>query len=253
MIAIAVAEERLCRVHTNSAGGQWQAFFGDGDAQSIIVDAVVNCAGLGAQRLARTTEDYPPQRIPPLVLAKGNYFSFAGRPAFSRLIYPVPVPGGLGVHVTLDLAGRMRFGPDVEWIDAENYDVEPARAAAFYARIRELLAGAAGQLAGAGLRRHPAEADRAGRARGRFHHRWRSAARAWPASCTCSASNCRGSLARCRWRSRCRPICRLEPAALVGAGGRRLRCLIGGGAGRSAAGSIFVSVSWRRRSGDNPA
>ena len=113
------------------------AFFGGGDAQSIIVDAVVNCAGLGAQRLARATEDYPPQRVPRLVLAKGNYFSFAGRPAFSRLIYPVPVPGGLGVHVTLDLAGRMRFGPDVEWIDAENYDVEPARAAAFYARIRE--------------------------------------------------------------------------------------------------------------------
>ena len=137
VIAFNTPIARLCRVHTNSAGGQWQAFFGDGDAQSIIVDAVVNCAGLGAQRLARTTEDYPPQRIPPLVLAKGNYFSFAGRPAFSRLIYPVPVPGGLGVHVTLDLAGRMRFGPDVEWIDAENYDVEPARAAAFYARIRE--------------------------------------------------------------------------------------------------------------------
>jgi L-2-hydroxyglutarate oxidase LhgO len=71
------------------------------------------------------------------VLAKGNYFSFAGRPAFSRLIYPVPVPGGLGVHVTLDLAGRMRFGPDVEWIEAENYDVDPARAGAFYARIRD--------------------------------------------------------------------------------------------------------------------
>jgi L-2-hydroxyglutarate oxidase LhgO len=70
-------------------------------------------------------------------LAKGNYFSFAGRPAFSRLIYPVPVPGGLGVHVTLDLAGRMRFGPDVEWIEGENYDVDPARARAFYARIRD--------------------------------------------------------------------------------------------------------------------
>jgi L-2-hydroxyglutarate oxidase LhgO len=71
------------------------------------------------------------------VLAKGNCFSFTGRPVFSSLIYPVPVPGGLGVHVTLDLAGRMRFGPDVEWIDAENYDVAPARAAAFYASIRE--------------------------------------------------------------------------------------------------------------------
>jgi L-2-hydroxyglutarate oxidase LhgO len=132
VIAFNTPIERIARAH-----GQWEAFFGGGDPQSIMVDAVVNCAGLGAQRLARATEDYPPQRVPRLVLAKGNYFSFAGRPAFSRLIYPVPVPGGLGVHVTLDLAGRMRFGPDVEWIDAENYDVEPARAAVFYARIRE--------------------------------------------------------------------------------------------------------------------
>jgi len=56
---------------------------------------------------------------------------------FSRLIYPVPVPGGLGVHVTLDLAGRMRFGPDVEWIEREDYDVDPSRALAFYQRIRD--------------------------------------------------------------------------------------------------------------------
>ena len=105
--------------------------------QSIAVDAVVNCAGLGAQPLARVTEGYPCARVPRLVLAKGNYFGFAGRPAFSRLIYPVPVPGGLGVHVTLDLAGRMRFGPDVEWIERESYDVDPGRAAAFYSRIRD--------------------------------------------------------------------------------------------------------------------
>jgi L-2-hydroxyglutarate oxidase LhgO len=119
------------------ASGGWEASFGGGEAGSITVDAVVNCAGLGAQQLARATQAYPPERIPRLVLAKGNYFSYAGRPAFSRLIYPVPVPGGLGVHVTLDLAGRMRFGPDVEWIERENYDVAPGRAAAFYARIRD--------------------------------------------------------------------------------------------------------------------
>ena len=65
---------------------------------------------------ARATEGYPAERVPRLVLAKGNYFGYAGRPAFSRLVYPVPIPGGLGVHVTLDLAGRMRFGPDVQWI-----------------------------------------------------------------------------------------------------------------------------------------
>jgi L-2-hydroxyglutarate oxidase LhgO len=70
------------------------------------------------------------------VLAKGNYFGFAGRPAFSHLIYPAPVEGGLGTHVTLDLAGRMRFGPDVEWIDAESYTVDPRRADSFYASVR---------------------------------------------------------------------------------------------------------------------
>jgi L-2-hydroxyglutarate oxidase LhgO len=117
--------------------GEWRARFGGSDPQSIAVDAVVNCAGLGAQRLARATAGYPCERIPRLVLAKGNYFNYSGRPAFSRLIYPVPVPGGLGVHVTLDLAGRMRFGPDVEWIESENYDVASERAQSFYASIRK--------------------------------------------------------------------------------------------------------------------
>jgi L-2-hydroxyglutarate oxidase LhgO len=107
-----------------------------GEPDAFHFDAVVNAAGLGAQRLAGATELYPAGRVPPLVLVKGNYFGFAGRPVFSRLIYPVPVPGGLGVHVTLDLAGRMRFGPDTEWIDEENYDVDAGRAAAFYQSIR---------------------------------------------------------------------------------------------------------------------
>jgi L-2-hydroxyglutarate oxidase LhgO len=114
----------------------WKAAFGEAP-QWVRFDAVVNAAGLGAQRLGRSTEGYPDARVPRLVLAKGNYFNFAGRPVFSRLVYPVPAPGGLGVHVTLDLAGRMRFGPDVEWVEAENYDVDPGRAAAFYQRIRD--------------------------------------------------------------------------------------------------------------------
>ena len=68
------------------------------------------------------------------MLARGNYFGYAGRPVFSRLIYPAPrIDGGLGIHVTLDLAGRMRFGPDVEWIEEENYNVNPERAQSFYA------------------------------------------------------------------------------------------------------------------------
>lgn len=114
----------------------WTIDYSGQERGSLAVDAVVNAAGLGAQAVARATDSYPPERVPPLVLAKGNYFGYAGRPVFSRLIYPAPVDGGLGVHVTLDMAGRMRFGPDVEWIEAENYDVDPARAELFYGRIR---------------------------------------------------------------------------------------------------------------------
>lgn len=116
--------------------GQWLVAFGGSDGGEFAFDAIVNCAGLRAQAVARSIEDYPADRVPRLVLAKGNYFTFTGRPAFTRLIYPTPMPGGLGVHVTLDLAGRMRFGPDVEWIEREHYEVDPARAAIFYARIR---------------------------------------------------------------------------------------------------------------------
>ena len=111
------------------ASPQWQVQFGGRDAGAMTFDAVVNSGGLGAQALARRIEGYPGAKVPPLVLAKGNYFAFAGRPAFSRLIYPTPVDGGLGVHVTLDLSGRMRFGPDVEWVDHESYTVDPHRAA----------------------------------------------------------------------------------------------------------------------------
>jgi L-2-hydroxyglutarate oxidase LhgO len=114
----------------------WQVQFGGRDAGTAEFDAVVNAAGLGAQALARRIDGYPAGKVPRLVLGKGNYFGFAGRPVFSRLIYPTPIDGGLGVHVTLDLAGRMRFGPDVEWIDEENYSVDPRRADAFYDRIR---------------------------------------------------------------------------------------------------------------------
>jgi L-2-hydroxyglutarate oxidase LhgO len=114
----------------------WHVAFGGRDAGVMEFDAVVNAAGLGAQKLARRIEGYPADQVPRLVLGKGNYFGFAGRPVFSRLIYPTPVDGGLGVHVTLDLAGRMRFGPDVEWISEESYAVDPRRADSFYDRIR---------------------------------------------------------------------------------------------------------------------
>jgi L-2-hydroxyglutarate oxidase LhgO len=131
MIAFETTVERISR-----QAGHWRVQFSGQDAGTLDFDAVVNAAGLGAQTLARRIEGYPAEKVPRLVLAKGNYFSFAGRPAFSRLVYPTPVDGGLGVHVTLDMAGRMRFGPDVEWIAEENYSVDPKRADAFYARIR---------------------------------------------------------------------------------------------------------------------
>lgn len=135
-IAFATPVERVER-----QAGRWRVRFAGSDAGTLDFDAVVNCAGLSAQTVARACADYPLDRIPPLVLCKGNYFSYASRPAFSHLIYPVPVDGGLGVHVTLDLAGRMRFGPDVEWIETENYDVDPQRAQFFYARIRSYWPG----------------------------------------------------------------------------------------------------------------
>ena len=91
--------------------------------------------------IARATEGYPEARVPRLVLAKGNYFGFAGKPAFSHLIYPAPVEGGLGTHVTLDMAGRMRFGPDVEWLESESYTVDPKRAESFYASVRTYFPG----------------------------------------------------------------------------------------------------------------
>jgi len=78
----------------------------------------------------------PSDRVPPAYYAKGNYFTLAGRSPFSRLIYPVPVPGGLGVHITVDMGGQAKFGPDVEWIDGIDYTVDPHRADRFYAAVR---------------------------------------------------------------------------------------------------------------------
>ena len=97
---------------------------------------LINAAGLGAPAVARSIEGMPIELIPPAYLAKGNYFSCSARAPFSHLIYPVPEPGGLGVHLTLDLAGQARFGPDVEWVDAVDYAVDPARAERFYPAIR---------------------------------------------------------------------------------------------------------------------
>jgi L-2-hydroxyglutarate oxidase LhgO len=110
-------------------------------AEPIIAKRVVNSAGLRAPSVARDIGGYPSALAPPELYAKGNYYTLAAPTPFSRLVYPVPEPGGLGVHVTLDLDGRARFGPDVEWIDTIDYSVDPRRAARFYASIRRYWPG----------------------------------------------------------------------------------------------------------------
>lgn len=111
------------------------------DHSIIKARQVINCAGLNAVHLANTLlgEEPAVNTSPPLpraYLAKGNYFKLTGRPPFNHLIYPLPEPGGLGIHLTLDLAGQARFGPDVQWITTPDYRVDPQRAGVFYDAIR---------------------------------------------------------------------------------------------------------------------
>jgi L-2-hydroxyglutarate oxidase LhgO len=107
---------------------------------TVRTKVLVNSAGLRAPTVAASLEGFGRRFIPREFYAKGNYYSLSGKNPFSRLVYPVPEPGGLGVHVTLDLAGQARFGPDVEWVDRiglkEDYAVDPRRAERFYAAIR---------------------------------------------------------------------------------------------------------------------
>lgn len=108
----------------------------DGESGSIVARSVVNAAGLGAVTLADRIVGLQPKFVPTLHVAKGNYFTYEGKTPFRRLIYPLPERGGLGIHLTLDLAGGARFGPDVEWVEIPDYSVDPARASAFAQSIR---------------------------------------------------------------------------------------------------------------------
>jgi L-2-hydroxyglutarate oxidase LhgO len=114
-----------------------------GGAEPMVLRCrlLVNSTGLHAPVFASRIVGMPRERIPPAHYAKGNYFTLSGRSPFSRLIYPVPVPGGLGVHLTIDLGGQARFGPDVEWTDRIDYTVDPVRADGFYAAVRRYWPG----------------------------------------------------------------------------------------------------------------
>lgn len=109
---------------------------GGSEPTVAVCRTVINAAGLHAQTIARSITGIPAASIPGQYFAKGHYFTLAGRSPFNHLVYPVPVPGGLGVHVTLDLAGQTRFGPDVSWLDSVDYAFDEARAASFYTAIR---------------------------------------------------------------------------------------------------------------------
>ena len=134
----------VCRAPVLSGfveAGGFRLQIGGAEPMELGSAMVVNAIGLDAPNLARRIEGIPPHTIPKAYLCKGSYYALAGRSPFKRLVYPVPEPGGLGVHLTLDLAGQARFGPDVQWLDVEDYDVDISRAAGFYAAIRRYWPG----------------------------------------------------------------------------------------------------------------
>ena len=112
---------------------------GGDSPMEIICDHLVNATGLYAQPISRSITGIPADTIPGQFFARGVYFTLGGgKPPFTRLIYPMPDPlGGLGVHVTIDLGGQVKFGPDVEWIDSVDYTVDPNRGEKFYESIRK--------------------------------------------------------------------------------------------------------------------
>ncbi|OLF73016.1 FAD-dependent oxidoreductase [Maricaulis sp. W15] len=117
-------------------GGGFVVRTGGEHATEVTTRYLVIAAGLGAQAAAAMIETMPAERIPPLHYGKGVYFTLSGKAPFSRLVYPLPIPGALGTHYRRDLGGQARFGPDLAFVEAEDYTVDPARAEAFYATAR---------------------------------------------------------------------------------------------------------------------
>jgi L-2-hydroxyglutarate oxidase LhgO len=109
---------------------------GGAEPMELVCGTLVNSAGLFAPQLARSISGIPGHTIPPQYFAKGHYYTLSGKSPFRRLIYPMAGHGFLGVHVTIDLGGQARFGPDIEWIDRVDYSFNNAREPLFYEAIR---------------------------------------------------------------------------------------------------------------------
>jgi L-2-hydroxyglutarate oxidase LhgO len=114
---------------------------GGAEPMTIGCNLFVNSTSLNAPSVARALEGLDEKHIPQAYYDKGSYFSMAGKAPFSHLVYPCPVTGGLGVHLTVDVGGQARFGPDVEWVDKPDYEVDPKRAEDFYALVRRYWPG----------------------------------------------------------------------------------------------------------------
>jgi L-2-hydroxyglutarate oxidase LhgO len=127
------------RIH----GGGVELRAGGDEPLTLSFRLVLNCAGPWAPEVARRIAGMPVEQIPPQHFAKGHYFALSGRHRFRHLVYPVPVPGGLGTHLTLDLGGQARFGPDVQWCDGVDYSFDESRADGFYRSIRRYWPGLA--------------------------------------------------------------------------------------------------------------
>ena len=141
LLGEAEAHGAVLALHTPVLGGAvtaegFRLSLGGAEPGSITARLLVNAAGHGAEALSRALAGLPPASVPKIHLARGVYFTLSGATPFRRLVYPMPDAASLGVHVTLDLAGRARFGPDVEWVEGVDYTVDPARAALFYPAIR---------------------------------------------------------------------------------------------------------------------
>ena len=116
--------------------GEFLLSFDGAESMELTANCVINATGLSAPLVARRLAGQPEDKIPQPYYCKGSYFTLSGRSPFSRLIYPMPNEAGLGVHLTVDLGGQAKFGPDTEWVDGEHYDIDAKRAESFYDAVR---------------------------------------------------------------------------------------------------------------------